>query len=68
MLAATSAASLTQYRSLLSTDEQVVGLGLLATGSQLLLWPGVILSSLTVGQLVAYWGDETDSRVDRGAV
>jgi len=43
----------------------VVGLGLLATGTQLLLWPGVALSSLAVGQLVAYWGDETNPAVDR---
>jgi hypothetical protein len=45
-----------------------VGLGLLATGHQLLLWPGIVLSSLAVGQLVAYWGDETDSSVDRRTV
>jgi hypothetical protein len=46
----------------------VVGLGLFATGNQLLLWPGVALSSLAVGQLVVYWGDETDASVDRRAV
>lgn len=46
----------------------VVGLGLLATGIQVLLWPGLALASLAIGQLVAYWGDETDSSVDRGAV
>jgi hypothetical protein len=45
----------------------VVGLGLLATGTQLLLWPGVALSSLAVGQLVAYWGDETNPAIDRRA-
>ncbi|WP_058997759.1 hypothetical protein, partial [Haloarcula sp. CBA1127] len=46
----------------------VVGLGLVAAGSQVLLWPGLVLSSLAVGQLVAYWGDETDPTVERRAV
>ncbi|AAV44271.1 unknown (plasmid) [Haloarcula marismortui ATCC 43049] len=46
----------------------VVGLALLATGNWVLLWPGIVLSGLAVGQLVTYWGDETDASVDRRAV
>lgn|GEM_PF-5655104 len=46
----------------------VVGLGLVGIGGPMLWWLGLALSSLAVGQLVAYWGDETDPAVDRRAV
>ncbi|AUG49508.1 hypothetical protein BVU17_18140 (plasmid) [Haloarcula taiwanensis] len=45
----------------------VVGLGLVGIGGPMLWWLGLALSSLAVGQLVAYWGDETDPAVDRRA-
>ncbi|GGK64521.1 hypothetical protein [Haloarcula sebkhae] len=45
----------------------VVGLVLVGSGHQLLLWLGLALSSVAVGQLAAYWGDETDSSVERRA-
>lgn len=46
----------------------VVGLALVGIGGSVVWWLGLVLSSLAVGQLVAYWGDATDSSVDRRAI
>lgn len=46
----------------------VVGLVLIGVGSPVLWSIGIVLSSLAIGQLTAYWGDETDSCVDRGSL